>query len=113
MSETPHDADDEARTEVTIRRAPRFSVFLVVGALVGLLATLILISLFPADPAVGFGATFGFFALYGIPIGVLLGAVVAIMLDRRASRRASTVIAGKLNVHAENGGHTPEDSSQG
>lgn len=101
MSELPHDADPEIRTQVTIRRAPRFSAFLVVGALVGLIATLILVSLFPVDPAIGFGATFGFFALYGVPAGALLGAIVAIVLDRRASRRAATVVAGKLSVHTD------------
>lgn len=113
MSETPHDADPETRTEVTIRRAPRFSAFLVVGALVGLIATLGLVSLFPVDPAVGFGATFGFFALYGIPAGALLGAIVAIVLDRRASRRAATVVAGKLSVRAEDGEQAPDNSTQG
>lgn len=109
MSETPHDAGQETRTEVTIRRAPRFSAFLVVGALVGLIVTLGLVSLFPVDPAVGFGATFGFFALYGIPAGALLGAIAAIVFDRRASRRAATVVAGKLSVHAEDGEHAADD----
>jgi hypothetical protein len=109
MSEAPQDAEPETRTEVSIRRAPRFSAFLVVGALFGLIVTLWLVSLFPADPAVGFGATFGFFVLYGVPAGALLGAILAIILDRRASRRAATVVAGKLSVRAEDGEHGPDD----
>lgn len=123
MSEAPQDAEPETRTEVSIRRAPRFSAFLVVGALVGLIVTLGLVSLFPVDPAVGFGATFGYFVLYGVPAGALLGAIVAIVLDRSASRRAATVVAGKLSVHAEgdeqapddgkHSGSEPDDSTQG
>lgn len=101
MDDTAGDRSDEQRTSVTIRRAPKFSVFLVMGALAGILAALILTSVFPADPAVGFGATFGYIALYGVPIGGLLGAVVAILLDSLASRRTVKVIAGRLDVHQE------------
>lgn len=112
-SEIPHDAGDETRTEVTIRRAPKFSAFLVVGALVGAIATLILVSLFPVDPAVGVGATYGFFLLFGVPLGALLGAVAAIVLDRRASRRAAPAVAGKLSVRAEDSGQSADDSTRG
>lgn len=115
MSETPHDADEEERTAVTIRRAPRFSVFVFVGAVLGLLATLILTSLFPADPAIGFGATVGYFALFGVPIGGILGAIVAIVMDRRASRRAAQVVAGRLEVRVEGeespAGDTPAEDN--
>ncbi len=102
MTESPHDADEEERTTVTIRRAPKFSVFVVVGALIGFLITLVLTSLYPADPEVGFAASLGYFLLFGVPLGGVLGAVIAIVLDFRASRRAATVIAGKLAVRADN-----------
>lgn len=98
MTESPDTAEEE-QTPVTIRRAPRFSAFMLLGALVGFIATLILVSLYPVDPKVGVGATFGFFTLFGVPIGLGLGAVVAIILDRRASRGASQAMAGKLEVH--------------
>lgn len=78
-------------SEVAIRRAPRLGVFLVVGGMLGLLATLILTSLFPVDPAVGFAATFGYFALFGIPGGVLMGAVVGILFDALSLRRIRSV----------------------
>jgi len=58
---------------------------------VGLLATLILTSLFKPDPAVGFFASFAYFCLYGIPAGVALGALVAIALDQISTRRSRTV----------------------
>ncbi len=101
MDDTAGESSDERRTTVTIRRAPKFSVFLVVGVLVGILAALILSSVFPPDPAVGFAATFGYLALYAVPIGVVLSALIAILLDGRASRRASQVIAGKLEVQQD------------
>ncbi|MEO8261135.1 MAG: hypothetical protein ABI566_01085 [Pseudolysinimonas sp.] len=79
------------KTEVTIRRAPKLSVFLVIGAFVGALTTLILTSQFPSDPAVGFAATAGYFLLFGIPAGVALGAAVGLIIDRVSIARARTV----------------------
>ena len=77
--------------EVTVRRAPKIPAFIFVGAVVGAIATLVLTSLYPADPAVGFGALFAYFALYGITAGIVLGAVVGIIVDRVSVRRAKTV----------------------
>lgn len=98
--DVPQDAD-EVTTTVTIRRAPKFSAFIVVGALIGFLVTLVATSLFPSDPEVGFAASLGYFSLYGVSIGALLGAVIALAFDRRANRRSTEVLAGKLEVHVE------------
>ncbi len=108
MTDTPHELEGEERTTVTIRRAPKFSVFIVVGALIGFLVTLVLTALEPADPTLGFAATLGYFSLIGVPIGGVFGAVIAIALDYRASRRAAPVIASKLAVRADE--HAPADS---
>ncbi|TXN30513.1 hypothetical protein FVP33_10815 [Lacisediminihabitans profunda] len=75
-----------------IRRAPRYPIFLILGGGLGAIVTFVLTALFPVDPAVGFGALFGYFALYGVPAGVLVGAIVAIVLDRVSSRRARSVV---------------------
>jgi hypothetical protein len=85
-------ADDD-QTSVRIRRVPKFSVFIVLGAVVGELVTIILVSSFPIDPTVGFAAVLGYLSIYGLTAGVLVGAVVAIILDRVLSRRAKTVTA--------------------
>ena len=77
--------------QVTVRRAPRIPAFIAVGAVLGALVTLVLTSLFPADPSVGFGALFAYFALYGVTGGIVLGAIVGIILDRVSTRRAKTV----------------------
>ena len=80
-----------SESEVNIRRAPRIGVFLIFGAMLGALVTLVLTSLFEPDPKVGFLATFAYFCLYGIPAGLALGGLVALVLDRLSTRRARTV----------------------
>jgi hypothetical protein len=82
---------DDSATKVRIRRAPKFSVFVVIGALVGVLTALILTASFPIDPKVGFGPIFGYFAIYGFVGGILLGCLVALVFDRILSRSAKTV----------------------
>jgi len=82
-----------SESEVSIRRAPKIGVFLVIGALVGAIVTLILTSLFEPDPAVGFAASYAYFCLFGIPAGVVLAAVLALILDAVSKRRARTVTA--------------------
>jgi hypothetical protein len=79
--------------EVRLRRAPRLPVFLLAGAIVGAIVTLIITSLSNADPKVGFAASYGYFCLYGVPAGIVLGAIVGLALDRRSVRRARTVTA--------------------
>jgi hypothetical protein len=81
---------DDKPSDVRIRRAPKIPTFLILGGGLGAIVSFILTALFPVDPAVGFGALFGYFALYGVTGGVLLGAIVAIVLDRRSLKRVST-----------------------
>ncbi len=89
MSETP------TETQVTIRRAPKVPVFLILGGALGATVTLILTMLQPADPNVGYPALFGYFLLYGLPAGVALGGIVAVVLDllsRRTTRSATAEV---------------------
>lgn len=88
-------------SEVSIRRAPKIAVFLILGGMVGFLVTLILTSLYPADPAVGFFASFAYFSLYGVPAGVALGALIAIALDVISTRRARTVTVERDEITGE------------
>jgi hypothetical protein len=96
MTETPAPQD-----KATMRRAPKMPVFLVVGAGLGAIVTFILTALFPSDPQVGFGALFGYFLLYGIPAGLVLGAVVGLILDRRSRRQATGVMVERESVEEE------------
>lgn len=85
-------------TQVSIRRAPRLGVFLVLGAMLGLLATLILTSLYPVQNGLGFGTLFGYFSLFGVPAGTLVGALVGLVADRLSRRRARTVTVQRESV---------------
>ena len=82
------DTPDAGTEKVTVRRAPKIPAFLIVGGGVGAIVTFILTSLFPADPLVGFGPLFAYFALYGVTGGVLVGAIVALIVDRFSKKRA-------------------------
>jgi hypothetical protein len=84
--ETP--APEAGIEKVTVRRAPKIQAFLIVGGGVGAIVTFILTSLFPVDPLVGFGPLFAYFALFGVTAGVLLGAILALIVDRRSKSRA-------------------------
>ena len=88
MSSTPDETDAANETEVRIRRAPKYPAFMIVGGGIGAIVTFVLTALFPVDPKVGFAALFGFFALYGVTAGVLVGAVLALVFDRVLLRRA-------------------------
>lgn len=94
----PGPAQTTVETEVMVRRIPRYSRFLIIGAGLGAVATFILTASFPSDPKVGFGALFGYFLLFGVPAGAVIGAVVAILLDIGLTRRARTGLAERTTV---------------
>jgi hypothetical protein len=95
-------------TEVRIRRAPKLGVFLLIGAALGAVVTLVLTSLFPADPNIGFAASFGYFLLFGAPAGAALGALVGLVIDRISVARARTV-----TVEHEVVGDAPDSENVG
>lgn len=82
---------------------------MVVGALLGFLVVLIITPLFPVDPLVGLPALIGYFSLYGITIGVVLGAVVGVVLDRRSRLSARTLEAEREVVDAAPTASTPPE----
>jgi hypothetical protein len=86
--------------QVRIRRAPKFLVFVVIGAVVGVFVSLILTASFPISKAVGFAATFGYFAIYGFVGGILIGSLVALIFDRILARGTKTVpvVVDRLQV---------------
>ena len=82
--------DDDGK--VSIRRAPKYSAFMIVGGGIGAIITFVLTRLFSVDPLVGFWALFAYFALFGITAGVLLGALLALFFDRRSRKRSGTAV---------------------
>lgn len=89
----PEPVDANESVKVTIRRAPKLWVFLALGIIIGILAALVLTTVFEVDPAVGATGTFAYLALYAIPLAVALSIGVALLLDRASRRRARTVSA--------------------
>jgi hypothetical protein len=97
---------DDQQSDVRIRRAPKLTRFLIVGGGLGAILTFIATALFPVDPDVGFGALFGYFAIFGVSAGVVVGAIIAISLDRRSDRNARTVGAVVEKTEADERGRT-------
>ena len=99
-----------------VRRAPKFSVFVLVGAALGLLVALILTFAFDGtaqvSPNTGVqysqGQVFGFLALICITVGVLLGGLVALAFDRRSRRRTRDIAIDHESVHVD-----PEPGTNG
>ena len=92
---------------VHVRRAPKFSVFVIVGAALGLIAALILTFAYDGtvnqSPNTGMvyssGQVFGFLALVCAAVGIAVFATIAIILDRRSSRHSREVIVDRETVH--------------
>lgn len=103
MAEHVHDHVETVR----VRRAPKITVFLLLGAALGVLLALILTFAFngtaETSPNTGFeysqGQVFGFLLVACIPIGIAVGAVVALILDRRSRRRAQDVAVDHSSIH--------------
>ena len=85
------------KTDVTIRRAPRIWSFMMTGAVIGIIIAAIITVATPVDPAVGVMPTFGFFALFGFAIGLILGGLVGVFLDRmtKSSRGVAEITETK------------------
>lgn len=98
MTTMPEQTTRTDITEATVRRVPKYGVFLVLGGAVGVLAAAVLTFTFDgvADASeIGVtysrGQVFGFLTLYCIAGGVALAAIVALILDKVVGRKRHTV----------------------
>jgi hypothetical protein len=80
------------RREVTVRRAPKYVPFLILGGLVGVAAAAIIAYALPGDEGYDASSVFGFFMILCAAGGVILGALVALVLDRMSVRRAERAV---------------------
>ena len=89
-----------------VRRSPRYAIFFVLGAILGILAALILTFAFDgteeksASTQVIYSTSqvFGFLCLVCIPIGMAVLGAVALILDRAAGRRARSVTVDRETI---------------
>jgi ABC-type Fe3+-siderophore transport system permease subunit len=105
----PEPAASTTRDEVRVRRAPKYPVFIFGGIVVGIVVTFIAVLVAPGAGDTPFLQAFGYFVLYGIAIGALFGAIVAVVLDAIANRRARSVQTERTTV--ENPESTDPDST--
>ncbi|MGC5076684.1 hypothetical protein [Agrococcus sp. DT81.2] len=88
---------------VTVRRSPKYGVFTAIGALVGIVAAWILTSsVGPSADATGQQVdttpVIGLMLVVGFVVGGVLGAIVAIIVDRSLSRGTRTVLAERIET---------------
>jgi hypothetical protein len=111
----PEHSQDHIET-VRVRRAPKISVFMIVGAALGVIVAMILTFAFngtaEASPNTGVeysqGQVFGFLVLICAPIGVALGGILALVFDRRSRRRTQQIAVDHASVHVD-----PEPGTNG
>jgi hypothetical protein len=80
------------RREVTVRRAPKYVPFLILGGLLGFAVAAVLAYGVPGDESYDAGTVFGFFLVPFAAGGAILGAVAALLLDRLSVRRAQHAV---------------------
>lgn len=101
---------------VRVRRAPKISVFLIAGAVLGVVVAMILTFAFngtaEASPNTGVeysqAQVFGFLVLVCAPIGVALAGILALLFDRRSRRHTQQIAVDHESVHVD-----PEPGTNG
>lgn len=89
--------DSRETVEATVRRVPRYGVFMGIGVVLGIITAGILTMVGSYEPSATLdvvyppGQVFGFALLWTVPIGVALGGLVAIILERIARRHDRVV----------------------
>lgn len=80
------------RREITVRRAPKYVPFLILGGMVGIAAAAVIAYALPGDASYDPGSVFGFFMVMCAAGGVILGAIAALILDRLSVRRTQQAV---------------------
>lgn len=94
-----------AQQKVTVRRAPKLVSFLATGFILGVIVAAIVSYGMPTDPAVGAGATFGFFAIMFSLVGMAVGAIVGLVIDRSTKSHPATAVV----THTKSTDENPND----
>ncbi|TQM57682.1 hypothetical protein [Klugiella xanthotipulae] len=111
---TPSGADDNLDAEgaaaepvtvetveerVVVRRAVRYPRLMVLGAIIGVVLGGIVTLLFPVGKDYTLGQILGFVCLAAGVIGLALGGLLALILDRTVGRRQTETVARRVTTH--------------
>ncbi|WP_051973372.1 hypothetical protein [Cryobacterium sp. MLB-32] len=102
-----------AADTLSVHRSPRYKNFMILGAAVGVALAVGLTVGFPGSADFTKAQIFGFLLLACLAVGVLLGGIVALVLDRVIGRRTHTVLADRLardDSPAASGPHESTDT---
>ncbi|OFI37071.1 hypothetical protein BIU82_08110 [Arthrobacter sp. SW1] len=94
--------DGTSERRITVRRAPRFVPFMVLGGVVGIIVAAFVAFGLPSHPEFDAGAVFGFFTVAFAAGGVILGCIAALILDRLSFKQREHAIVEAV----------PEDEAQ-
>lgn len=105
--------------QISVRRAPKYVPFLVAGGLLGIVIAAISSFSVPAPKDYTQGSVFGYFMILFAAGGLLLGGVVALVLDRISLRRSERAVVEEIEEPAESpaaadphdGEHAPSSES--
>ncbi|MGP6170478.1 potassium transporter Trk [Microbacterium sp. A196] len=98
--------DSSETVEATVRRVPRYGVFMAIGVVLGIIAAGILTMVGSYEPSETLDViytpnqVFGFTLLWTVPIGLALGGLVAILLERIARRHDRVVRVDRETIVA-------------
>lgn len=93
----PGKALEVAPQQMVYRRAPKITPFLVTGAVLGVVAAFFWIATVGATEDYSLGQTASFFAALFAVVGLTVGAVWWMIVDRRSKRKVSTVYARRTD----------------
>jgi len=97
-------SENPAPVEATVRRVPRYGVFMAIGVVLGVIAAGILTLTGSFDPSTALDVVyppmqvFGFLLLWTAPIGLALGGVVALILERIGRRHDRVVHVARETI---------------
>ena len=96
--------DSHQTVEATVRRVPRYGVLMGIGVVVGVIAAGILTWTGSFDESQALdvvyppGQVFGFLLLWTVPIGIALGGIAGLILERLARRHDRVVRVDRETV---------------
>lgn len=79
--------------QVRVRKAPKYGTFVILGGLLGAIAAIVVGAGNPVTDEFDAGQVVAFLAMVFVGIGLGMGALVALILDRLLARRARTLNA--------------------